>query len=214
MELFSVGLVLFLGVHSLRVFAEGWRSGLQARMGDNRFKLFYSLASLLGLVLMVYGYGLVRWDSPMLWLPPVGTRHAAALLMLVSLVLLVATYVPHNIFKQRLRHPMVLSVKVWALAHLLANGRVADMVLFGGFLVWSVLVFRASRQRDRLAAQAQPADAPPSLIDPQAASQSIPEPLIPVANHNARVILIGVVVWTLLMFGGHKWLFGVSPLGM
>ena len=214
MGLFSVGLVLFLGVHSLRVFAEGWRSGLQARMGDNMFKLFYSLASLLGLVLMVYGYGLVRWDSPMLWLPPVGTRHAAALLMLVSLVLLVAAYVPHNIFKQRLRHPMVLSVKVWALAHLLANGRVADMLLFGGFLVWSVLVFRASRQRDRLAALAQPADAPQSLIDPQAASQSTPEPMKPVANHNARVILIGVVVWTLLMFGGHKWLFGVSPLGM
>ncbi len=199
MGLFILGLVLFVGVHSLRVFAEGWRIALQARLGDNMFKVLYSLVSLLGFVLMVYGFGLVRWDSPMLWVPPVATRHAAALLMLVSLVLLVAAYVPHNSFKQRLRHPMVLSVKVWALAHLLANGRVVDLVLFGTFLVWSVLVFRASRQRDRLAAQALPADA---------------EPTAPAINRNARVILIGVAVWTLLMFGGHRWLFGVSPLGM
>lgn len=212
MGLFVLGLVLFLGAHSLRVFAEGWRTRLIARLGDKLFKGFHSLASLVGLVLMVYGFGLVRWDSPLLWAPPVAMRHVAALLMLVSLVLLVAAYVPHNTFKARLLHPMVLSVKVWALAHLLVNGRLADLILFGAFLVWAVLNFRASRQRDRQAAA--------SLVDTNVAAQpsastsdAAADLALPSVNHNARVILIGVGAWLVLLFGGHTWLFGVSPIG-
>ena len=195
MSLFILGLVLFLGSHSVRVFADGWRSRMIENMGEKMFKGMYSVASLVGFVLLVYGFSKIRWDSPVIWNPPVAMRHIAALLMLVAMVLLVAGQVPHNAIKNKLGHPMVLSVKVWALAHLLANGKQADFILFGAFLVWSVLNFRAARQRDRLAqaeGQADEVTATPNTL---------------------RVVLIGVAAWALLVFGGHTWLFAVSPLG-
>jgi uncharacterized membrane protein len=166
--------------------------------GEKFYKGMYSVASLVGFVLMVYGFSTIRWDSPMLWVPPVGMRHVAALLMLLALVLLVASQVPNNAIKAKLRHPMVLSVKVWALAHLLSNGKVADVVLFGAFLVWAVLNFRAARQRDRLAALATP---------------DLDLPVVHKSN-TWLVVLVGMAVWAILLFGGHRWLFDVSPLGM
>jgi hypothetical protein len=144
-----LGLLVFLGTHSLRVRGDASRDALRARLGETRFKLVYSLLSALGLLLVVYGFGVARETPVVLWSPPAGMRHLAFLLMLVAMVLMVAAYVPRNSIRARLRHPMVLSVKVWALAHLLVNGTLAHLVLFGGFLLWSVMVFRASRQRDR-----------------------------------------------------------------
>ena len=193
MALFILGLVLFLGSHSIRVFAEGWRNRMREHLGEKMFKGMYSLASLVGFVLLVYGFSQIRWDSPMLWSPPVAMRHVAALLMLPAMVLLVAGQVPHNAIQAKLRHPMVLSVKVWALAHLLANGKQADLILFGAFLLWSVLDFRAARQRDRL--------------------QAIDSPLPAPTPNTLRVVLIGVAAWAILLFGGHTWLFAVSPIG-
>ena len=193
MELFILGLVLFLGSHSVRVFANGWRNRMLERLGEKMFKSMYSVVSLVGFVLLVYGFSKIRWDSPVLWSPPVVMRHVAALLMLPAMVLLVAGQVPHNAIQAKLGHPMVLSVKVWALAHLLANGKQADLILFGAFLIWSVFNFRAARQRDRLAAQ---------------------EKTLAAATPNTlRVVLIGVAVWAVLLFGGHTWLFAVSPIG-
>jgi uncharacterized membrane protein len=198
MALFLLGLVLFLGSHSVRIVAEDWRVATRMRLGEKMYKGVYSLTALVGFALLLYGFGQVRWDSPFLWTPPMALRHVAVLLMLVSMVLLVAAHVPNNIIKARLHHPMVLSVKVWALAHLLANGRVADLMLFGAFLVWAVLDFRAARQRDRLMAEAV------HDLSPEEA---------PVFANNGRVVLAGVVVWLLLLLGGHTWLFGVSPIG-
>jgi uncharacterized membrane protein len=109
----------------------------------------YTLFSVFGLGMVVYGFWLARETPVVLWTPPVGARHVAFALMLVSMVLLAAAYVPGNLIRSKLHHPMVLSVKVWALAHLLANGMLAHVVLFGGFLVWSVVLFKASRQRDK-----------------------------------------------------------------
>lgn len=197
MAWFVLGLVLFLGSHSVRVFADGWRTAKLEEWGEKPYKGLYSLASLVGFVLLVYGFSKIRWDSPWLWVPPVGMRHLAAVLMLPALVLLVASQAPHNAIKSKLRHPMVLSVKVWALAHLLSNGKVADMVLFGAFLLWAVFSFRAARQRDRLA-----------LADASAGEG-------PVENtaNTWRVVAIGVAVWAALLFGGHTALFAVSPLG-
>ena len=195
MSLFILGLVLFLGSHSVRVFADSWRNRMIENLGEKMFKGIYSVASLVGFVLLVYGFSKIRWDSPVIWTPPVAMRHLAALLMLVAMVLLVAGQVPHNAIKNKLRHPMVLSVKVWALAHLLANGKQADLILFGAFLVWSVLNFRAARQRDRLALAEGMADD------------------VTATPNTLRVVLIGVAAWALLVFGGHTWLFAVSPLG-
>lgn len=149
-----IGLVLFLGVHSVRIVGEDWRARqLQAR-GEAVYKGVYSVFSLLGLVLIVYGFGVARETPVLLWTMPVALRHVAALLVLLAFVLLAAAYVPGNAIKARVHHPMVLGVKTWALAHLLTTGRLETTVLFGAFLLWAVLDFSAARKRDRLAGQA------------------------------------------------------------
>jgi len=198
-----LGLVLFLGAHSTRIFAENWRQAILERLGEKAYKGVYTLVSLVGFGLMVFGFDQVRWDSPLLWAPPVWVKHAAALLMLLSLVLLASAYTPRNAIKAKLHHPMVLSVKVWALAHLLANPRLADVVLFGAFLLWSVLNFRAARQRDRLAAASEQAGEGSAALQPEISISA-----------TWRAIGIGVVVWAFLLSRGHTWLFGVSPMGM
>jgi uncharacterized membrane protein len=203
MALLILGLVLFLGAHSTRIFAENWRQAVLERLGEKAYKGVYTLVSLVGFGLIIYGFDQVRWDSPMLWMPPVWVKHVAALLMLLSLVLLACAHAPRNAIKAKLHHPMVLSVKVWALAHLLANPRVADLVLFGAFLLWSVLNFRAARKRDRLAAAlAQETGEAGTLLVPEVSAAA-----------TWRAVGIGVVVWAVLLSRGHEWLFGVSPLG-
>ena len=191
-----LGLLLFLGMHSARIFAEQGRQALQARIGASAFKGLYALVSLLGFYLLLKGYGEARLNPIPVWVPPKGMRHLAVLLMLPAMVLLVAAYLPRNALKNRLRHPMVLSVKVWALAHLSCNGNLADMALFGGFLIWAILCFRAARQRDRAAEN--------ELIE-------TPGPL------RQRTLLtwgLGIAVWLALLAGGHTYLVGVSPLGL
>jgi len=203
MALLILGLVLFLGAHSTRIFAENGRQAVLERLGEKAYKGVYTLVSLLGFGLIIYGFDQVRWDSPTLWMPPVWVKHVAALLMLLSLVLLACAHAPRNAIKAKLHHPMVLSVKVWALAHLLANPRVADLVLFGAFLLWSVLNFRAARKRDRLAAAlAQETGEAGTLLVPEVSAAA-----------TWRAVGIGVVVWAVLLSRGHEWLFGVSPLG-
>ncbi|MFN9725916.1 NnrU family protein [Acidovorax sp.] len=192
MLILVIGLVLFLGVHSVRIVSDPWRSQMLARMGEGAWKGLYSLVSVVGLALIVWGYGLARQQPVVLWMPPVGMRHAAALLTLVAFVLLVAAYVPRNGIRARLRHPMVLGVKVWALAHLLSNGSVADVLLFGGFLLWAVASFRAARQRDRrLGTTYAPGTAAATGI----------------------TVVVGVAAWAAFAFWAHAWLIGVAPLG-
>ena len=187
-----LGLVLFLGVHSVRIVADGWRTQTLARMGEMPWKGLYSLVSAVGLALIIWGYGLARQQPVVLWVPPIGMRHAAALLTLIAFVLLAATYVPRNAIKARLHHPMVLGVKVWALAHLLSNGTVADVLLFGGFLLWAVLSFRAARQRDL---------AQNTVYAPGTAAGTV------------AAVVVGAVAWVAFAFWAHAWLIGVAPMG-
>ena len=195
-----LGLVLFLGVHSLRVFAPEWRAGTFAKLGEKKFKGLVSIASLVGFVLIIHGYGLARLTPQVLWIPPVATRHIAALLMLFAMIFLVATYFPGNHIKQRLHHPMVVSVKVWSVAHLIANGMAADVLLFGSFLGWAVLDFRAARQRD---GAAQAATAESKLVESQPAKLSA----------TVMTIILGAGLWFGFVAYLHLKLFGVSPLG-
>lgn len=192
MSLLILGLVLFLGVHSVRIVADGWRTRMRERLGEGRWKGLYSLLSFAGLVLIVWGYGLARQDPVVLWAPPVAMRHAASLLTLAAFILLVAAYVPRNAFKARLHHPMVLSVKVWALAHLLSNGNLADVLLFGSFLLWAVLSFRAARQRDR---------AQGMVYAPGTAAGT------------GIAVVVGAAAWAGFAFWAHAWLIGVAPMG-
>ena len=190
MTLLILGLVIFLGVHSTRIVAEPWRRQTIARMGEGAWKGAYTLLSLAGFALIVYGYGQARMTPVVLWASPTWTRHLDALLMLASLILLVATYVPRNGIKARLHHPMVLSVKIWALAHLLANNTLADLLLFGSFLVWAVLSFRAARGRDRAAGTVYPAG---TLL------------------WTVLTAMVGLLAWVVVSVWAHGWLFGVKP---
>ena len=186
-----LGLLLFLGVHSVRIVAEGWRIRTIARIGAQPWKGLYSVASLLGFGLIIWGFGLARAQPFQLWSPPAALRHPALLLTAVSFVLLAAAYIPGNSIKAKLHHPMVLAVKVWALAHLLVNGNLAHVVLFGVFLVWAVLNFRAARQRDR-------------------AQGVIYAPGTAVAT--GLTVLVGVVGWAVFAFWLHGWLIGIRPI--
>ena len=190
-----LGLVLFLGIHSVRIFAEDWRQQRLYSLGEAAWKGIYSLISVAGFVLLVWGYGMARQDPVVLWVPPVATRHVASLLTLVAFVLLAAAYVPRNALKQRLKHPMVLSVKVWALAHLLSNGNLADVVLFGSFLVWAVLSFRAARLRDAAAVMASEL------------SHSL-------NSHTLITVAVGTLAWGVFAFWAHAALIGVRPFGV
>jgi uncharacterized membrane protein len=191
MTVLVLGLVIFLGVHSVRIAADDWRSRTLSRLGEKRWKGLYSLASLVGFVLIVWGYGLARQQPLVLWAPQVWARHLASLLTLVAFVLLVAAYVPRNSIKARLRHPMLLGVKVWALAHLLANHTLADLLLFGSFLVWAVLAFRASRARDRAAG---------TVYAPGRAGMTV------------LTVVVGVAAWAVFAFWLHAAWIGVRPI--
>ncbi len=190
MTLMILGLVIFLGLHSLRIFADGWRTAMLARLGEARWKGLYSLLSLIGFALLVYGFGVARQTPQVLWTPPVGMRHLAALLVLVSFIFLVAAYVPRNGIKARLHHPMVIGVKVWALAHLLANGMLHEVVLFASLLVWAVLCFRAARRRDRAAGTVYPAGTTGGTV---------------------TTIVAGIAGWAVVAFWLHQLLIGVRP---
>ena len=192
MAILILGLVLFLGVHSTRIVADGWRTTTIARIGAMPWKGLYALASIAGFVLLVWGFGLARRQPVFLWESPMALRHLAGALMLVAFILLLATYVPRNAIKARVHHPMVLAVKVWAVAHLLANGNLADVLLFGTFLVWAVFSFRAARARDRAAATVYPPGT---------------------ASGTAITVGVGIAVWAAFAFWAHGLLFGVRPFG-
>ncbi len=190
MKLLIIGLLLFLGVHSTRIVAEAWRTPMLSRLGPNGWKITYSVLSLVGIVLVSKGYAQARLDPTVLWGSAVWLRHVAAVLTLVAFVMVAAAYVPRNAIKARLRHPMVVGVKVWAFAHLLANNTLADLLLFGGFLLWAVLSFRAARARDR----AVNAPAPASTL-----------------AMTGLTVFVGLLAWVAFAFWAHAALMGVHP---
>lgn len=138
MNLLVAGLVVFLGCHMLPILS-GLRSTLREKLGAGPYKVAFSVVSLAGLVLIVMGYAAARdAGSPLIWDPPTGLRHLAMLLLLPVFVLLIASNLPGRI-KAKLKHPMLIAIKLWALAHLLINGDLASMLLFGTFLAWAVI---------------------------------------------------------------------------
>ena len=197
-----LGLVLFLGVHALRVFAEGTRQKLIGAMGPFVYKAFYSIVSIIGLLLIVSGYSAARIEPIVLYTPPTGVAHAASLLTLIAFVLLIAAYIPGNLILRKLKHPMTLAVKVWAFAHLLSNGTLADVLFFGGFLVWSVLVYRSARRR-------APVENP-GLSNLPAVIASRPPSMLA----SLITLVVGIGAWAWFAFEGHAMLIGVAPFGV
>jgi uncharacterized membrane protein len=192
MAMLILGLALFLGVHSTRIVADDWRSGMVAKIGPLPWKGLYALISLIGFVVLVIGYKMARQETMVLWSSPPWMKHVTAVLMIFAFILFFAPYIPRNSFKARLHHPQVLSVKVWALAHLLSTGAAAAVVLYGAFLLWAVLSFRAARQRDRANHTVYP---PGNAIGTSVA------------------VAVGLVGWSVFALFLHGPLIGVRPLG-
>ncbi|WP_224003479.1 NnrU family protein [Aureimonas sp. SA4125] len=192
MTVMIAGLLLFLGLHSVRIFGEGLRTASIARFGETAYKAVYSLVSLAGLVLVGQGYGEALADGGMVWDPPAATRHLSLLLVPAAFVLVVAAYVPTGRIKAFVGHPMVLGIGLWALGHLLANGETANVVLFGAFLVWAAFDYAASLARDRRMGTVR---------------RSLG------ARGDILAITVGLGAALVFIWRLHLWLIGVTPLG-
>lgn len=203
MLILIVGLVLFLGAHSARIVAEDARRRFIAERGENAWKGLYSIVSLVGLVLIVIGYRAAPYIE--VWSPPVWLRHVNLLLTAIAFVLVTAAYVPGNRIRTAVGHPMVLGVKAWAFGHLLANGTLASLLLFGAFLAWAVADFVAARRRDRAAGASGGA-----VVGERASGGAGGGGL----GATLATVGIGIALW--IAFAGwlHLALIGVSPIAI
>ena len=187
---FLIGLLVFLGIHSISIVAPGWRDAQLSRMGENKWKGLYSLVSLVSFGAMLYGYGVARHAPVMVYMPPAALRPVALLLMVPVFPLLIAAYFPGRI-KHWVRNPMLLAVILWSVAHLSTNGTLADLLLFGGFLVWAVADLIAVSRREH---PRKVPGAPPSAIN------------------DVIVVVGGLGLYAFMLLWAHAHMVGVSPL--
>ncbi|HMN85613.1 MAG TPA: NnrU family protein [Bauldia sp.] len=188
MAILVLGLVVFLGMHTFRIVAPSGRDALIARLGEGPFKGLYSVVALIGFVLVAWGFSLASADYVQVYLPPPGLRHVTMGLMLVALVLAVASALPPGRIARFARHPLLVGTILWACGHLFVNGDLAGVVLFGAFLAWAAIDLVAQSRRPR-------------------------SPAVPLSGaSDVLAILIGGVLYALLVWRLHAWLFGVSPV--
>ena len=193
MNMLIVGLLVFLGVHSVRILAPGWRERCITRFGAARWKLAYTLVSLLGFALIVQGFALARRAPEVLWATPAWAPHLAGLLMLLSMTLLVGYGLKRSRLSIKVSHPMLWGVVVWSGAHLIANNTRAELLLFGSFLLWALLALGSCYARDRDTGQSGPR---------------------PVAAQTLANLVLGLLLWAAVAFWLHQWLIGVAPFGV
>ena len=186
------GLLIFLGVHSVRITADSWRTRTRERIGPLAWKAIYSFLSVAGLTLIVWGFGQVRQMPVQLWNPPFGLRQVASVINLAAFVLLAAAYVPGNRIRARVHHPMVQGVVLWSVAPLLATGNLGQMVLFGSFLLWGLLDGRAATRRDQHFGTVYPSGT---------------------VGATGLTVVLGVGGWIVFTLWLHGVLIGVRPLG-
>jgi uncharacterized membrane protein len=193
MLIFILGIIVFLGVHSVRIVAPEWRLAKIEQWGENTWKGLYSVISLIGFVLLVWGYGMARPDAPVLYEPPVWIKHITALLMLFAFIFLGIFIARPGRMKPTLKHPMLIAIKTWALAHLLANGDLASLILFLSVLAWAVVDRIAIKRQERAGL---------------AAPYIVPGPV----SNDVIGIAIGLVLYVLFVWRLHELLIGVPPL--
>ncbi len=186
MVILVIGLAVFLGIHFVPIFT-GFRAQLQNRLGANGYKGLYSLIAIIGLGLTIWGYGLARYTTPILWNPPEWGPYLTAGLMIFSLIFLAASDLPGKI-KQTVRHPMITGVAIWGLAHLISNGGLADLLLFGGFLFWAA-IGRVSMYKREKAGLISVKDGP--------------------VRNDLIAVVAGTVVFLAFIWFGHEWMTGL-----
>lgn len=187
-----IGLALFLGVHSVRILAPEWRHAQIAAMGLNKWKGLYSLASLIGLGMLVWGYVLARPEAAFIYEPPVWMKHINMTLMLFAIIFWAVSQLPAGRIKPWIRHPFLLATKLWAFGHFLANGDAASLLLFLGFLAWAVIDRISVARRERAGERAE-------------------IPVGPVSN-DAVAVIVGIAVYGLFVWKLHEWLIGVPVI--
>jgi len=188
-----LGLIIFIGMHSVRIVSDDFRTRQLAKVGVSTWRAMHAAVSLVGFVLIVVGYGIARGDPVFVWNPPLWTRHITILLTIPAFILFAASFVPGTRMRARVGHPMLAGVKTWAFAHLIANGTLADILLFGTFLVWSIVAYASARRRDRKAGTIYPVG--PVMRD-------------------VTAVVAGLVAWAAFVFWLHAWLIGVAPMGI
>jgi uncharacterized membrane protein len=184
-----LGLVLFLGMHSASIFAGGFRDRMVAASPIG-WKAGYGLVSLIGLALIANGYGAARMEPTILYVPPGWLSHVTALLMLPVFILFFAPYFPGRI-KQAAKHPQLVAVKLWAFSHLLVNGTLADVLLFGSFLAWAVVDRISLKRRAPRDVPGMPASGANDVI----------------------VVVVGLIAYGVFAFWAHAAWIGVAPFG-
>ena len=190
MALLIAGLVLFLGIHSVQMIAPGFRQSVIENRGDNTWKGIYSIVSLAGLVLLVWGYGAARVSdaNTFFYSGPGWLTHVVWILMAVAMIFFIASQLPAGRIKKALKNPMLISVKTWAIAHLLVNGDLAGILFFGSFLIWAVLLVINTNRRGN------------------------PEPETISQRSDILAVVIGLVVWVVFALVLHEWLIGVPVI--
>lgn len=188
MLLLILGLIVFLGIHSVRIVAPQWRDARLAAMGESGWKGVYSLVSLAGLVMIVWGFSIARGETGMLYYPPAWTRHIAMALMLFAFVALMVSVLPAGRLKPALKHPTLVSTKAWAVAHLLVNGETSSVILFGAILAWAVW--------DRISE----------------GRRNSPLPAPGPVKWDVISVVGGVALFALFVWWLHEWLIGVPVL--
>lgn len=189
MAILVIGLTLFIAMHSISIINHNWRNQMIGKMGVMPWQGIYSLLSIAGFVMIVYGFGLARMHPVVLYTTPNWLHHVTMALMIPAFPMLVAAYIPGRI-KTTLKHPMLAATKLWAFAHLLSNGTLADVLLFGAFLAWAVI--------ERISLKHRTSDAAPVAS--------------PGKLNDTLVIVIGLALYVAFVLGVHKWLIGVPIL--
>ncbi|RBP85512.1 NnrU family protein [Marinomonas rhizomae] len=192
MLILVLGLVIFFVLHSIRLVAPQWREKSMAVHGEIRWKMRFGMITLIAFGLIILGYTQVRLEPVWLWFPPVWTRHLAGLLVLVALFFVGSALVPHTTMKKKVGYPMLIAIKIWAFAHLISNGTLADVIIFGSFLVWSIVSFAVYRRRDRKA----------GVVRDQESG----------VQFDLAAFTFAMVSWFAIAFYLHQAIIGVSPL--
>ncbi len=189
MRFLLIGLAIFLGMHSVRIFAEPWRARQVERLGEWGWKGLYSVVSLAGFLTIVHGMRVAQANPTELWSPPEWAAELTAVLALASLVLVAAAYIPGSRIKATLGHPMVLGVALLSFGHLLADSRMHAVVLFGALLLWALIDFFSARGRD--------GEVGIAYASGRAARDII-------------VVAVALAAWALIFFTLHDRLFGIA----
>lgn len=189
MNVLITGLIIFFAVHSISIVNDPWRNRMQRAAGPWIWKGVYSLVAIIGFVLIIRGYILAGQNPILLYAPPPWLHYPALILLLPVFPLLLAVYLPGRL-QTLARHPMLVATMLWAVAHLLINGRLSDLLLFGAFGIWASLDFTSLQGR-------------------------VPHPvpaLPPTAFNDVIAIILGLGLYAAFLFGVHDWLIGVPVL--